>query len=68
VILTSAALFLFAAFFLFLMPLAKEMGKKQATQAPTTEHAASNQLADNLLLVSPALHFVIWTKGCFLVQ
>ena len=42
VILTAAAFLLFAAFFLFLVPLAEEMGKEQTTQAPTAQHATGN--------------------------
>jgi hypothetical protein len=38
-----------------LAPLAEEMGKKQPTQAPPAQHAAGNQLTDNLLLISAAL-------------
>jgi hypothetical protein len=62
VILTAAtsAEFLFLAAFVLILclaPLAEQTGEKQTTQAPTAQKAASNQLADDLLLVSAALPF-----------
>jgi hypothetical protein len=57
VIVTTADFLVFATLVLIfdVVPLTQEMGKEETTQAPTPQHAASNQLTDNLLLVASVL-------------
>jgi hypothetical protein len=50
------------------VPLAEEMGKKQATQALTAQEASSDQLTDDLFFVSAALPFATQTGSFQLVQ
>jgi hypothetical protein len=61
---TTSAKFLFLAAFVLILclaPLAEQTGKKQTTQAPTTQQATSNQDAcEPVILTAAAAEFVFF--------